>query len=215
MPNKTRGAQLYKPSAIPLILKIARERACQSERRSKKWLSEHLGITQKRLTNIEDGTAQAPLDLCLEWCDAVEDEVAKEQIQHIYGLGLPPTDPRLLESVPAELANFEKELDEAKKAADEIKGMSQRFRSWAGLPQRDAEQLQNDIARQILDIQHAAKCLLHAMKNEWNLNQTYVETDWINRAIHNGVIVHRVSDYEELMRERTDQERLKQLGVMK
>ncbi|MFD2704051.1 hypothetical protein [Salibacterium lacus] len=212
MQNKPAKARLYNPSAIPKILQTARERAIVPEHRTKRWLSEYLGITLNRLTNVENGTAQAPLELCVEWCEAVKDEEAQEQIEHIYGLSLPPTDPRLLENVTGQLANFETELEEAKIAAEEIRRLSQRYRPWTGFTSRDIDVLQENVARQILDIQHAADCLLTSMKRQWGLNLDYVEAQWINKAISNNVIMHRVSDYEALRKRRTDQERMMQLG---
>ncbi|MFZ4452055.1 hypothetical protein [Salibacterium aidingense] len=214
MQNSPAKAKLYNPSAIPTILKTARERALKPERRTKRWLTEHLGISERRLTGIEEGTSQIHLDECIEWCEAVEDPEALEQIMHIYGIGLPPTDPRLLESVSDQLDNLKPEIEEAFQAAKQIEQLSQRWRPWKGFKEHD-QQLVESTAKQIFDIKHAAECLLSAMEKEWGLNKQHVEATWINGAISNDIVMRSVSDYEKLRRERTDQERLAQLGGIK
>ncbi|MDQ0299683.1 hypothetical protein J2S78_002103 [Salibacterium salarium] len=214
MKNKTAKAKLYNPSAIPTILKTARERALKPERRTKRWLADQLGITERRLTGIEDRTSQIHLEECIEWCEAVEDSEALEQIMHIYGIGLPPTDPRLLESVSDQLDNLKPEIEEAFQAAKQIEKLSQRCRPWKGFNEHD-QRLAETTAKQIFDIKHAAECLLTAMENQWGLNKEYVEATWINGAISNDVVMRSVSDFEKLRRARTDQERMAQLGVIK
>ncbi|WP_026701477.1 hypothetical protein [Salibacterium aidingense] len=214
MQNTSTKSKLYSPSSIPTVLKTARERALKPERRTKRWLAEQLGMTERRLTGIEDGTSQIHLEECIEWCEAVEDFLALKHILHIYGISEPPTDPRLLDSVSMQLDNFKTEVEEGFTAAKDIEKLSQHWRPWKGFEDRDRQQMQA-AAKQIRDVRHAADCLLTAMDNEWGLNRKYVEATWINGGIANNILMHSVGVYEELRRERTDQERMAQLGGLK
>ncbi|SFP17492.1 hypothetical protein [Salibacterium halotolerans] len=214
MQNKTEKARLYNPSAIPTILKTARERAKKPERRTKRWLAEQLGMTERRLTGIEDGTSQVHLEECIEWCEAVEDFLALKHILHIYGISEPPTDPRLLDNVPSQLDNFKAEVEESFIAAKDIEKLSQHWRPWKGFEDRDRQQMQAS-AKQIRDVRHAADCLIVAMENQWGLNQQYVEATWINGGIANNILMHSIGAFENLRKERTDRERMAQLGEMK
>ncbi|MGY4689305.1 hypothetical protein [Salibacterium sp. K-3] len=214
MQNKTAKSRLYSPSSIPTILKTARERAWKPERRTKRWLAKQLGMTERRLSGIEDGTSQIHLEECIEWCETVEDTLALELILHVYGLSEPPTDPRLLDNVPSQLDNFKAEVEESFTAAKDIEKLSQHWRPWKGFEDREQQQVQAT-AKQIRDVRHAADCLLTAMNNEWGMNQQYVEATWINGGIANNILMHSIGAFEELRRERTDQERLAQLGGLK
>lgn len=88
----------------------ARE-CCEDETLTpKKGLAVHLGITYERLKNIEAGISQVPFELAMDWCDATRAPLNKQAIKHIYGVGLPPTDPRLTSDVNLQLMNYIKQL---------------------------------------------------------------------------------------------------------
>jgi transcriptional regulator with XRE-family HTH domain len=209
--NKISKTRLYSPSSIGDILRIARERACQEERRTKRYIAEALGITSARLTSIEDGYSQIPFELAVEWCNIVEDDTALEQIKHIYGMDLPPTDPRLLFSVPEQLVNFIKQANEAIESAQKLLHISARLRPGDEISQKyESDVLRH--AKQILDTKQAAECVLKAMEKKWGLCRETLNRNWIQEGIADRVIIQSVSQYENIKKESFFQNRAVEMG---
>lgn len=204
MGNAFAKTRLYSPSAIGDILRIARERACQEERRTKRYMALALGITVDRLTRMENGTARVPFEIAIEWCRVVEDETALEQIKHIYGMGLPPTDPRLLDSVPTQLANFIRQANQAIDAAKRLMQMSTDLRP--GDQVSESNEVMRD-AEDLLDIKQAAECVLASMKKNWGLNIEKVNQSWMQEAIVDRVVIQSVSEFEKIRKEQFFAER--------
>ncbi|MED4885048.1 helix-turn-helix transcriptional regulator [Bacillus smithii] len=198
MANTLTKPRLYSPSQIGDILRIARERACQEERRTKRYMAEALGITVDRLTRIENGTAQVPFELAIEWCEIVEDDTALAQIKHIYGMDLPPTDPRLLDSVPTQLANFISQAKQAIEVAKRLLKMSTEIRPGDNLS--DSYDLLKDV-EEFVDIKQATECVLTSLKNNWKVNMDKVNQNWTQEAIHDRVIIPSVSQFESIRKE--------------
>ncbi|WP_042348294.1 helix-turn-helix domain-containing protein [Bacillus massiliigorillae] len=200
MANIFNGATLYSPSQIGSILRISRERACQEEQRTKKYVAEQLGITVQRLTNIEAGFSQPPFELATDWCRVVGDYTALSQIKHIYKMGLPPTDPRLLESVPNQLNNLVAQAEGAIEAAKKLSKISMNMR-----PGDMFNEVQNyevvKLAEEILDMQQAAEATLISLCNNWGINFDDVVKNWTQEAIADRVIIPSVSQYENIRKE--------------
>lgn len=211
MANTVNRTRLYSPSAIGSILRIARERACQEERRTKRYMIEHLGITVDRLNRIEAGTAQVPFDLAVEWCNLVGDKTALKQILHIYGMDLPPTDPRILTSVPEQLINFIRQATDAIEAANKLLHFSTRLRPGDSIT--DDYQLEMlKQAEEILDIKQSAECVITSMEEKWGLDTDTLNRNWIQEAIVDRVIIESVTKYETIRKEQFFNERAKSLG---
>lgn len=199
MGNIVSRTRLYSPSQIGHILRVARERACQEERRTKRYMSEALGITTVRLKNIEDGMAQVPFELAVDWCNAVEDETALEQIKHIYGMDLPATDPRLLESVQNQLSNFIEQATQSVTAAEELLRLGKDMRPGKGV-EKYAETILSK-AEEILDVKQAAASVLTALKKKWGLDLEQLQKNWIQEALSDQVIIQSVSQFENIRKE--------------
>ncbi|EIJ79168.1 hypothetical protein PB1_16464 [Bacillus methanolicus PB1] len=200
MANAVAKTRLYSPSAIGNILRIARERACQEERRTKRYMAEALGITVERLSRIEAGTAQVPFELAVEWCHIVEDYTALAKIKHIYGMELPPTDPRLLKSVSDQLVNFIRQASDAIEAAKKLLYISTQLRPGDQI----SETLEADVlnhAEEILDTKQAAECVLDSMQRNWRLCRDTLNRNWIQEAIADRVIISSVAQYENIRKE--------------
>lgn len=199
MGNIVQRTRLYSPSQIGHILRVARERACQEERRTKRYMTEALGITLARLTNIEEGMAQAPFEMAVDWCNIVEDETALEQIRHIYGMDLPATDPRLLESVQDQLSNFIEQATQAITAAEELLRLGKDMRPSKGV-EKYAETILSK-AEEILDVKQAASCVLTALKRKWGLDSDQLQRNWTMEALSDEVIIPSVSQFENIRKE--------------
>ncbi|MFJ8268499.1 helix-turn-helix domain-containing protein [Peribacillus asahii] len=197
MANTLNRLSLYSPSQIGEILKIARERACQEERRTKRFVSEELGITVQRLTNIEAGFSNPPFELAVEWCKVIGDYTALEKIKHIYQMGLPATDPRLLESVPNQLINLIQQAEGAIEAAQSLLKISKNMRP-GGVVNETANVEMLGLAEEILDLQQAAEAALSSMRQNWSLDMEQVIRSWTQEAIHDGVVVSSVSAYKRI-----------------
>lgn len=211
MGNTFSKTRLYSPSSIGDILRISRERACQEERRTKRFMAEALGITVTRLTNMEEGVSQIPFEIAIEWCQVVEDYTALEKIKHIYGMDLPPTDPRLLDSVQDQLTNFIEQATQAISAAEELLRLSKDMRPGTG-----SEKFADIIlekAEEILDVKQAASNVLTVLNTKWGLNLEKLNRNWIQEAIVDQVIIHSVSQFEDIRKEIFFENRYRQIGV--
>ncbi|TDQ35239.1 helix-turn-helix domain-containing protein [Aureibacillus halotolerans] len=217
MQNKNQGGRIYRASAIKDILRIARERSCQAERRTKKWLAEELGITTVRLTGIEQGTSQVPLDLAIAWCDAVGDKVAKQKILYIYGVALPPTDPRLLESVPAQFINFQSELREAIDQIEIFKQVYLDIRPGRPLKENHLEVAKRAM-KQVMDVKQASQCLSAAVEKAIGISVEQTMSSWVQQAVADGVVMRSIDDYEDYAKDRMYEEHVREFlgaqGVM-
>lgn len=200
MTNTRSRACLYSPSQIGEILKIARERSCQEERRTKRFMAKELGITEQRLTNIEKGFSHPTFEIAADWCRIVEDYVALAKIKHIYRMGLPPTDPRLLISVPNQLTNLIKQAHGAIGAAESLMQISADMRPGRTISDHVATDILK-MAEEILDMKQAAEATLQSMQKSWNLNIEEVERNWIQEAIADQVIIPSVTAYEVIRKE--------------
>lgn len=213
MGNTLSKVRLYSPSSIGSILRIARERACQEERRTKRYMAESLGITVSRLTNIEEGFSQIPFEIAIEWCQIVEDDTALEQIKHIYGMDLPATDPRLLESVQDQLSNFIEQATQSIKAAEDLLRLSKDIRPRTGTEKYADIILEK--AEEILDVKQAASNVLTSLKMKWKLDTDQLHRNWIQEAIADEVIIPSVSQFENIKKELFFENRFKQIGGKK
>ena len=197
MTNTLHKNRLYSPSSIAPILKVARERASKDERRTKQYMAKALGITLPRLTNIENGQAHVPFELAVDWCDICEDYTAKAKIIHIYGLGLPATDPRLLESVTDQLVNFMRQAQQAIDSTKELLIMSTQIRPGESPSERFVSDMYKN-AEEVLDMKQATESLLQSMANNWELDRQKLKGNWIQEAIADKVIIPSFNAYEEL-----------------
>ncbi len=66
----------------------------------------------------------------MDWCDATKAPLNKQAIKHIYGVGLPPTDPRLTGDVNLQLMNYIKQAEDGIKATKEIMKLQVTTRPW-------------------------------------------------------------------------------------
>lgn len=210
MANTITKNRLYSPSSIGPTLKVARERARKDERRTKQFMAATLGITVQRLTNIENGQAPVPFELALDWCDICEDFTAKEKIKHTYGISLPATDPRLLESVPNQLANFMRQAQQAMDAAKELLIMSTQIRPGEPLSERFTSDMYKH-GEEVLDMKQATESLLQSMAINWDLDRQKLRGSWIQEAIADKVVLPSFNAYEELRVNQFHENRLQHL----
>ncbi|WP_366160627.1 hypothetical protein ABXS71_17005 [Bacillus infantis] len=210
MANTFTKTRLYPPSAIGVILRIARERACQEEQRTKRYMAEVLGITVERLTRMEAGTAQVPFEIAIEWCQVLEDYTALNKIKHIFGLELPPTDPRLLTSVPDQLVNFIRQASGAIESAKKLLHMSTQIRPGdQGGEVMEAAMLRE--AEEVLDTKQAADCVLGALSQNWGLSLTTLHSNWTQEAIADKVVISSITQFEHISKERFFADRARHL----
>ncbi|MGG1595609.1 hypothetical protein [Terribacillus saccharophilus] len=188
MENKKTYTTIYRPSAIPSLLKTARERSVNTNMRQKKQLAKELGISQPRLSNIEDGVSVCPLDLALEWCRAVNDRTTEQAILHIFGTALPPTHPALVRNLPSQLVNHLEQLEEG---INVTRRLLQIYADARPDKPFDAAQINEieELAVQIVDTDQSSGCVLDSMALNWNINKDGVIDRWVLKTMNDGVIV--------------------------
>lgn len=211
MENTVKRVCLYSPSQIGDILRIARERACQEEHRTKRYVAEMLGITVARLTNIESGYSQPPFELATDWCLLVKDHTALSKIKHIYNMGLPATDPRLLNSVPDQLNNLIQQATGAIAAANSLLTLSKNIRPGDQVGARFGDDIIK-MAEEVLDLQQATESTLSSMRQNWNLNMEQVVRNWTQEALADRVIIQSVTHFETIRKEEFFAERSRSIG---
>ncbi len=184
------GTSVYCNSSIGMLLQGARE-CCEDETlTTKKGLAANLGITYERLKNIEAGMSQVPFELAMDWCDATKAPLNKQAIKHIYGVGLPPTDPRLTSDVNLQLMNYIKQAEDGINAAKEIMKLQVTTRSWQMNDSKKKEYAQH--ATEIYDMIQATQCVIQALEGVHPGLLEEVNGNWLRKAISDNVVVHSV-----------------------
>lgn len=200
MGNRTESFSIYRPSSIRNILKSARERAVNPNMRTKKELSAVLGITYNRLSGMEDGTSQIPMELAYEWCMALEDETSWRMILHTYGASLPPTDPRLTTIPDRQFNNFKKQVKEALEAIEALTEICRDIRPGKKLDEKQMNVVVEH-AQQVFDMKQATDCVLDSLKENLGLHIEDVIRRWTQKALVDGVVLQSIKQYDEIKRE--------------
>jgi hypothetical protein len=200
MPNTASKLKIYRTLRIKDILRIARERAVNPNMRTKKALSDALGITYMRLSGMEDGTSQIPMELAYEWCQVTGDRSAWQAILHIYGYTLPPTDPRLIESLSDQLTNYIEQAREGMAAAERLQEISSDRRPGVDFDERDIEEILR-LAKQIRDTDQSSECVIESLEINWDLCIEDVDRQWTQQALSDHVVVPSIDELDEIKRE--------------
>jgi len=188
MENKKTYTTIYRPSAIPSLLKTARERSVNANMRQKKQLAEALGISPARLSNIEDGTAVCPLDLAIDWCRAVDDAVTEKAILYIHGTALPPTHPRLIRDLASQLVNHLEQLEEGRQATRRLLEIYADIKPDMPLSESQLNEVE-DLALQIVDTDQSSECVLDSISLNWGIDRKRVTDKWVLKTWNGGVII--------------------------
>ncbi|HHT7139361.1 TPA: sporulation sigma factor-processing peptidase [Bacillus cereus] len=190
------GTSIYCNSSIGTLLQGARE-CCEDETlTTKKGLAAHLGITYERLKNIEAGISQVPFELAMDWCDATKAPLNKQAIKHIYGVGLPPTDPRLTQDVNLQLMNYIKQAEEGIAAAKEIMNLQVTTRSWKHDEKKKHEYAVH--AKEIFDTIQATQCVVQALEQVHFGIMEQIQRSWLQKAMAENVIIQSVDSLMNL-----------------
>ncbi|WP_459499875.1 sporulation sigma factor-processing peptidase [Bacillus sp. C1] len=187
---------IYCNSSINTLLQNARECCEDATLKTKKGLAEYLGITYDRLKNIEAGFSKPPFELAMDWCDATKATLNKQAIKHIYGVGLPPTDPRLTQDVNLQLMNYIKQAEEGIAAAKEIMNLQITTRSWQLSEQKKHEYAVH--AKEIFDMIQATQCVVQALSQVHSDIMDQIQRSWLQKAISENVIIHSVDSLMNL-----------------
>ncbi|MGG0511540.1 helix-turn-helix domain-containing protein [Bacillus pseudomycoides] len=184
------GTSIYCNSSIGGLLRNARECCENAHYRTKKGLAEYLGITYERLKNIESGFSKVPFELAMDWCDATGAPLNKQAIKHIYGVGLPPTDPRLTSDVNLQLMNYIKQAEEGIAAAKEIMNLQIKTRSWKLDEKKKHEYAVH--AKEIFDTIQATQCVVQALEQVHFGIMEQIQKSWLQKAMSENVIIQSV-----------------------
>ncbi|MFJ8529666.1 sporulation sigma factor-processing peptidase [Bacillus sp. NPDC094106] len=192
------GTSIYCNSSVGMLLRGARECCEDPTLTTKKGLAAHLGITYERLKNIEAGVAQVPFELAMDWCDATAAPLNKQAIKHIYGVGLPPTDPRLTSDVNLQLMNYIKQAEDGIRAAKEIIKLQVTTRPWQMDDSKQKEYAQH--ATEIYDMIQATQCVIQSLEGVHSGLLEEVKGNWLRKAISESVVVRSVDSLLKLTR---------------
>lgn len=188
-------ARIYSNSAVGKLLQNARECCENTHYRTKKGLSQYLGITHERLTRIESGLSKPEFELAMDWCHATGANLHKQAIRHIFGVSLPPTDPRLTSDVNLQLMNYIKQAEEGIAAAKAIMKLQVATRSWS-----IDENTKNEYAshaKEIFDTLQATQCLVQALEQNFELTEE-VQRRWLQKALSENVVIQTVDSLMSL-----------------
>ncbi|PFZ12168.1 sporulation sigma factor-processing peptidase [Bacillus pseudomycoides] len=184
------GTSIYCNSSISDLLQNARECCENAELETKKGLAKYLGITYERLLRIESGQSKSEFELAMDWCDATGANLNKQAIKHIYGVGLPPTDPRLTNDVNLQLMNYIKQAEEGIAAAREIMSLQVTTRSWQMDEKKKHEYAIH--AKEIFDTLQASQCVVQALGQVHSDIMEQIQRSWLQKAMSENVIIHSV-----------------------
>lgn len=201
MGNVGRPALVYRPSALGEILKAAREYSVNENIRTKVALSKYLGMTQARLTGIEDGTSRINLNDALDWCEACSDRLARKAVMHIFGVSRIPTDPRLIEKLEQQLVNYIDQAQKGIKAAQELLNFSKDMRPGRKFEERQINEIKEH-AGQIDDTYQSAECVLMSIETNWGVSWVDVQNAWTSEALVDRVAVSSVDRLISIEREK-------------
>ncbi|PHA00913.1 sporulation sigma factor-processing peptidase [Bacillus pseudomycoides] len=183
-------ARIYSNSAVGKLLKNARECCENAHYRTKKGLAQYLGITNERLTRIEAGLSKPEFELAMDWCYATGAKLNQQAIKHIYGVGLPPTDPRLTQDVNLQLMNYIKQAEEGIAAAREIMKLQVTTRSWQLDEKKEYEYAIH--AKEIFDTIQATHCVIQALEQVHFGIMEQIQKNWLQKAISDNVVIQTV-----------------------
>ncbi|MCM3735567.1 helix-turn-helix transcriptional regulator [Bacillus cytotoxicus] len=183
-------ARIYSNSSIGMLLQNARECCENAHYRTKKGLSEYLGITHERLTRIESGLSKPEFELAMDWCHATGASLNKEAIKHIYGVALPPTDPRLTQDVNLQLMNYIKQAEEGIAAAKEIMNLQITTRAWQIDEKKKHEYAVH--AKEIFDTIQATQCVIQALEQVHFGIMEQIQKSWLQKAMSDNVVIQTV-----------------------
>ncbi|PEA84733.1 helix-turn-helix domain-containing protein [Bacillus pseudomycoides] len=184
------GTSIYCNSSISDLLQNARECCEKSELKTKKGLAKYLGITYERLLRIESGQSKPEFELAMDWCDATGANLNKQAIKHIYGVGLPPTDPRLTKDINLQLMNYIKQAEEGIAAAKEIMNLQVTTRSWQMDEKKKHEYAIH--AKEIFDTLQASQCVVHALEQTHFGIMEQIQKSWLQKAMSENVVIQTI-----------------------
>ncbi|EOW9529607.1 MULTISPECIES: sporulation sigma factor-processing peptidase [Bacillus cereus group] len=187
---------IYCNSSINTLLQNARECCEDATLRTKKGLAEYLGITYERLKNIELGFSKPQFELAMDWCDATGARLNKQAIKHIYGVGLPPTDPRLTNDVNLQLMNYIKQAEEGIAAAKEIMKLQVTTRSWQMDEKKKHEYAVH--AKEIFDTIQATQSVVQALEQVHLGIMEQIQKSWLQKAMSENVVIQTVDSLVHL-----------------
>lgn len=126
----------------------------------------------------------------MDWCDATGANLNKQAIKHIYGVGLPPTDPRLTTDINLQLMNYIKQAEEGIAAAREIMNLQVTTRSWQMDEKKKHEYAIH--AKEIFDTIQATQCVVQALEQVHFGIMEQIQKSWLQKAMSENVIIHSV-----------------------
>jgi hypothetical protein len=201
MSNKSGPALVYRPSSLGEILKTARECSVNENMRTKAELSEQLGMTVKRMTSIEGNFSRISLNEALDWCDACEDEMARQAVMHIFGVTRIPTDPRLIAKLEQQLVNYIDQAQKGIQAAQRLLQMSKDMRPGQHFGKAQINRIIED-AGQIDDTYQSSECVLLSIEKNWSIRWAEIQNRWMSEAIVDRVAVDSVDQFVKIEKER-------------
>lgn len=201
MGNRESRTSIYRPSALRIVLQTARERSVNTKVRTKRGLSEVIGMSKERIADIENGLSQVSLDEALSWCEICEDKLARQAILHIFGVGRPPTDPRLVRDLGTQLFNFIVQSKQGIEAAEYLLNLMQELRPGVSLTDSQKSMIRRK-AEEIEDTNQASDCALDSIEESLGVKRAEIQNFWTTEAITDRVVVGSVDQLVAIERER-------------
>lgn len=201
MGNKIGFQSIYRSSALPIILQTARECSIRTDMRTKKAVGVEIGIAPLTVSNIEAGVSQISMDKAIEWCEACRDKLARKAVMHVFGIGRPPTDPRLTRDIGTQLFNYILQLNQGIEAAKELMKIKADMRPGIELSKGQKQRVA-ELAEEIIDTEQAAECLMESIEINIGVRSEDVQNKWTSEAVSDQVAVSSIERLINLERER-------------
>lgn len=201
MGNTESTASIYRPSALRIVLQTARERSVNPMVRTKSGLAEMNGMSPDRVASVENGFSRISLDEALNWCDICRDKLARQAVLHIFGVGRPPTDPRLVRDLGTQLFNFMIQAKQGIEASEYLLKMMQTFRPGISLTDSQKNIIRSK-AEEIEDTDQASDCTLDSIEENLGVKRSEILSSWMTEAISDHVAIRSVDQLVTIERER-------------
>lgn len=196
---------IYRASSVSELLKSARESSANEEFKTKTGLSKALGIDLQRLRNIEDGFSHPEIELIRKWCELTGGDTEFQAILNIFGVALPPTDPRLLVDLDKQLVNF---IEQAKKAIEVASTMLvQQTKLRPDKPIDKEVNLFITLAEIFFDIKQATESVIKSLEMNYRISEQ-IEKNWLQKMLLDNVLLTSVDKILDMGKENRIQRRM-------
>lgn len=185
--------RLYSKEQIGLYLRYFRENSHVPDYQKQSALGRALGISQKRMSHIENCLCAPDLEIVLRWCTLTGWHEGREMALYMYDvtpMALPPITPELNQRYIDSLINLKEQLMHAMESVDasienyNSRRPGQAFSFINLMPEK----------KEIVDLIPAVKTVLYSAEREFGFDIPEVMRTWIQESLADGLTMPRLDE---------------------